>query len=86
MNKDRKNGKETQNEKKRNQQNLHGCKRERERESKRVEKTCSAFNAENEFVVEKRIDINNASVKLDNIELGYGRIAGSYQQIAEVFA
>ena len=31
MNKEIKNGKETQNEKKRNQQNLHGCKRERER-------------------------------------------------------
>ena len=52
--------------------------RERERESKRIGKTCSAFNAENEFVVEKRIDINNASVKLYNIELGYGRIAESY--------
>ena len=84
MNKEIKNGKETQNEKKRNQQNLHGCKRERE--SKRIEKTCSAFDAENEFVVEKRRDINNSSVRLDNIELGYGRIAGSYQQIAEVFA
>ena len=52
--------------------------RERERESKRIEKTCSAFDAENRFDVEKRRDINNASVKLDNIELGYGRIAGSY--------
>ena len=86
MNKEIKNGKETQNEKKRNQQNLHGCKRERERESKRIEKTCSAFDAENEFVVEKRRDINNSSVRLDNIELGYGRIAECYQQIAEVFA
>ena len=86
MNKDRKNGKETQNEKKRNQQNPHGCKRERERESKRIEKTCSVFDAENRFNVEKRRDINNASVKLDNIELGYGKIAESYQQIAEVFA
>ena len=86
MNKDRKNGKETQNEKKRNQQNPHGCKRERERESKRIEKTCSTFDAENRFIVEKRRNINSASVKLDNIELGYGRIAESYQQIAEVFA
>ena len=85
MNKDRKNGKETQDEKKRNQQNLHGCKRERERESKRVKKTCSVFDAENGFIVEKRRDINSASVKLDNIELGYVRIAESYQQIVEVF-
>ena len=60
--------------------------RERERESKRIEKTCSVFDAENGFIVEKRRDINSASVKLDNIELGYGRIAESYQQIAEVFA
>ena len=52
--------------------------RERERESKRVKKTCSVFDAENGFIVEKRRDINSASVKLDNIELGYGRIAGSY--------
>ena len=52
--------------------------RERERESKRIEKTCSAFDAENEFVVEKRRDINNSSVRLDNIELGYGRIAECY--------
>ena len=37
MNKDRKNGKETQNEKKRNQQNPHGCKREREREQENRE-------------------------------------------------
>ena len=28
--------------------------------------------------VEKRRDINNASVKLDNIELGYRRIAKCY--------
>ena len=49
--------------------------RERERESKRVKKTCSVFDAENGFIVEKRRDINSASVKLDNIELGYGRIA-----------
>ena len=73
-------------EEKRNQQNLHGCKRERERESKRIEKTCSVFDAENGFDEKKIININNASVKLDNIELGYGRIAESYQQIAEVFA
>ena len=85
MNKEIKNGKETRDEKKRNQQNLHGCKRERERESKRIEKTCSTFDAENGFIVEKRRDINSASVKLDNIELGYGRIAESYQQIVEVF-
>ena len=78
MNKEIKNGKETQNEKKRNWQNLHGCKRERERESKRIEKTCSVFDAENRFDVEKRRDINNASVKLDNIELGYVRIAKCY--------
>ena len=52
--------------------------RERERESKRIEKTCSAFDAENGFDVEKIININNTSVKLNNIELGYGRIAGSY--------
>ena len=52
--------------------------RERERESKRVEKTCSAFDAKNRFVKKKRININNASVKLDNIELGYGRIAKCY--------
>ena len=52
--------------------------RERERESKRIEKTCSVFDAENGFIVEKRRDINSASVKLDNIELGYGRIAESY--------
>ena len=86
MNKEIKNGKETRDEKKRNQQNQHGCKRERERESKRIEKTCSVFDAENRFDVEKRRDINNASVKLDNIELGYVRIAKCYQQIAEVFA
>ena len=85
MNKDRKNGKETQNEKKRNQQNPHGCKRERERESKRIEKTCSVFDAENGFDEKKIININNASVKLDNIELGYERIAESYQWIVEVF-
>ena len=60
--------------------------RERERESKRIEKTCSAFDAENGFDVEKIININNTSVKLNNIELGYGRIAKCYQQIAEVFA
>ena len=52
--------------------------RERERESKRIEKTCSVFDAENGVNVEKRRDINSASVKLDNIELGYGRIAESY--------
>ena len=52
--------------------------RERERESKRIEKTCSVFDAENRFDVEKRRDINNASVKLDNIELGYVRIAKCY--------
>ena len=52
--------------------------RERERESKRIEKTCSAFDAENGFDVEKIININNTSVKLNNIELGYGRIAESY--------
>ena len=86
MNKEIKDGKEIQNEKKRNRQNLHSCKRERERESKRIEKTCSTFDAENRFIVEKRRNINSASVKLDNIELGYGRIAESYQQIAEVFA
>ena len=85
MNKEIKDGKETRDEKKRNQQNLHGCKRERERESKRIKKTCSAFDAENWFIVEKRRDINSASVKLDNIELGYGRIAKCYQEIAEVF-
>ena len=78
MNKEIKNGKETHNDKKRNQENLHGCKRERERESKRVEKTCSAFDTENWLAEKKIININNASVKLDNIELGYGRIAGSY--------
>ena len=86
MNKGIKEGKEIQNEKKRNQQNQHGCKRERERESKRIEKTCSAFDAENGFDVEKIININNTSIKLDNIELGYVRIAKCYQQIAEVFA
>ncbi len=52
--------------------------RERERESKRIEKTCSVFDAENGFNVEKRRDINNVSVKLDNIELGYERIAKCY--------
>ena len=86
MNKEIKDGKETRDEKKRNQQNLHGCKRERERESKRIEKTCSVFDAENGFDEKKIININSASVKLDNIELGYRRIAESYQQIAEVFA
>ena len=86
MNKEIKDRKETQNEKKRNQQKSHGCKRERERESKRIEKTCSAFGAENGFIVDKRRDINSTSVKLDNIELGYERIAESYQWIAEVFA
>ena len=84
MNKEIKDGKETRDEKKRNQQNLHGCKRERE--SKRIEKTCSVFDAENGFYVEKRRDINNASVKLDNIELGYGRIVKCYQWIVEIFA
>ena len=86
MSKEIKDGKETQDEKKRNRQNTHGCKRERERESKRIKKTCSIFDAENWFIVEKRREINNASVKLDNIELGYVRIAESYQEIAEVFA
>ena len=43
MNKDRKNGKETQNEKKRNQQNLHGCKRERERERAREQRKLVLF-------------------------------------------
>ena len=52
--------------------------RERERESKRIEKTCSAFDAENGFNVEKKRDINNVSVKIDNMELGYGRIAKCY--------
>ena len=52
--------------------------RERERESKRIEKTCSAFDAENGFDVEKIININNTSIKLDNIELGYVRIAKCY--------
>ena len=42
------------------------------------ERACSAFDAENGFDVEKRRDINNASVKLDNIELGYVRIAKCY--------
>ena len=59
--------------------------RERERESKRVEKTCSAFDTENWLAEKKIININNASVKLDNIELGYERIAESYQWIVEVF-
>ena len=86
MNKEIKNGKETQNEKKRNRQNLHGCKRERERESKRIGKNCSVFDAENRFAEKKKIKVNIASVKLDNIELGYVRIAESYQWIAEVFA
>ena len=52
--------------------------RERERESKRIEKTCSAFDAENWLAEKKKIDVNNESVKLYNIELGYGRIAESY--------
>ena len=86
MNKEIKDGKETRDEKKRNQQNLHGCKRERERESKRVEKTCSAFDTENWLAEKKIININNASVKLDNIELGYGRIVKCYQWIVEIFA
>ena len=85
MNKEIKDGKEIQNEKKRNRQNLHSCKRERERESKRIEKTCSTFDAENGFDEKKIINVNSASVKFDNIELGYERIAENYQQIAEVF-
>ena len=52
--------------------------RERERESKRIEKTCSVFDAENRFAEKKKIKVNIASVKLDNIELGYVRIAESY--------
>ena len=52
--------------------------RERERESKRIEKTCSVFDAENGVNVEKIININNTSIKLDNIELGYVRIAKCY--------
>ena len=52
--------------------------RERERESKRIEKTCSDFDAENWLAEKKKIDVNNESVKLYNIELGYGRIAESY--------
>ena len=60
--------------------------RERERESKRIGKTCSVFDAENRFIEKKIINVNNESVKLDNIELGYVRIAESYQEIAEVFA
>ena len=85
MNKDRKSRKEIQNEKKRNRQNLHGCKRERERESQRIGKTCSVFDAENRFIEKKIINVNNESVKLDNIELGYVRIAKCYQWIVEVF-
>ena len=49
--------------------------REREREQ---EKTCSVFDAENGVNVEKIININNTSIKLDNIELGYVRIAKCY--------
>ena len=52
--------------------------RERERESKRIGKTCSVFDAENRFAEKKKIKVNIASVKLDNIELGYVRIAESY--------
>ena len=59
--------------------------RERERESKRIEKTCSVFDAENGFDEKKIININNASVKLDNIGLGYVRIAKCYQCVVEVF-
>ena len=50
----------------------------RERERKRIEKTCSAFDAENWLAEKKKIDVNNESVKLYNIELGYERIAESY--------
>ena len=52
--------------------------RERERESKRIEKTCSTFDAENGFDEKKIINVNSASVKFDNIELGYERIAENY--------
>ena len=52
--------------------------RERERESKRIEKTCSAFDAENRFIEKEVINVNNENVKLDNIELGYVRIAKCY--------
>ena len=52
--------------------------RERERESKRIGKTCSVFDAENRFIEKKIINVNNESVKLDNIELGYVRIAKCY--------
>ena len=49
--------------------------RERERESKRVEKTCSICDAQKCAVVEKNEGVNNWGVKLDNIKLGYGKIA-----------
>ena len=52
--------------------------RERERESKRIEKTCSAFDAKNKLIEKKKMNVNNSSVKLDNIKLGYIRIAESY--------
>ena len=52
--------------------------RERERESKRIGKTYSAFDAKNKLIEKKKMNVNNSSVKLDNIKLGYIRIAESY--------
>ena len=48
--------------------------RERERESKRVEKTCSVCDAQKCAVVKKNEVVNNWGVKLNKIKLGYGKI------------
>ncbi len=52
--------------------------RERERESKRIEKTCSAFDAENRSIVEQKRCVNNVSVNINDVRLGYVRIAECY--------
>ena len=64
-----------QNDKKRNWANRWGCKRERERESKRVEKTCSICDAQKLEEIEKGF----------NIKLGYFEMEKFISNIAELF-
>ena len=49
--------------------------RERERESKRVKKTCSVCGAQNRTGVRKNEIENNTGVKFNKIGLGYRKIA-----------
>lgn len=47
----------------------------RERQSKRIKKTCSVCGAQNRTVVRKNGTTNNIGVKINNIGLGYRKIA-----------